>query len=316
LIAFARRLRNHAADTQENVMKRILIIVAALFTFGLCARAEYFVVKMSLKVRVVDPSSGNLSNVTFTATNIVEAVGEDPATSTLVLDSNEFGSMLIVDNETGEMLETFASQSVDGNACAINAIGNKFYCQAFLDLFGGTMASAVGPIDQRVDYSTGQVLRYNWQGNIQGTLDATSYSLPSISVSQTAVPFQGKFTTLKRFIPSGAACSAPSATTGAASNVNSTSATLSATVSPNGLTTSAAFQWGLTLAYGNTTSAQTVLSSTGSTNLTADLTGLLPSQTYHFQVTASSTCGSVTGGDVTFTTSALTNAVTTSSLAQ
>jgi hypothetical protein len=297
-------------------VKRILVVVTAFALAGLCARAELFQVKMTLKVRVVDPTSGNLSNVTFTATNIVEAVGEDPASATLVLDSEEFGSMLIVDNESGDTLESFASEAITGNACAINALGNKFYCQAFLDLFGGTAASATGSIDRRVDTATSQILRYNWRAKIQGNLDAATYSLPSVSVNQTSVPFEGNFTTLKRFVPTGNSCTAPTVTTGAASSVGSTTATLAATVNPNGLNTSYAFQYGLTIAYGNTTSSQSAGSGTSGTSVTANLTGLIPSQTYHYRVTASSSCGTVNGTDMTFTTSALTNAVATASVGQ
>ncbi|MCB0270836.1 MAG: VCBS repeat-containing protein, partial [Calditrichaeota bacterium] len=53
-------------------------------------------------------------------------------------------------------------------------------------------------------------------------------------------------------LPSG---SSPVAATNAATNIGSTSATLNATVNPNGLSTTVTFEWGETTAYGNTIAA-------------------------------------------------------------
>jgi hypothetical protein len=292
----------------------MLIFVAAFSTLGLCAKAELFQMKMTLKVKVVNASTGNLSNVTMTAANVIEACGEDPTTATLVLDSENPGAMSIVDNETGDILCDFAADTVTDRQCAINGIGTAFYCQALFELFEGTggAASAIGSIDRRIDSATGDVIRYNWTAKIQGNLDVTTFNLPG-----TSAPFQGSFSTLKRFIPtSPSPCSPPSAATTAASNVATTSATINGTVNPNGLATSVSFEYGLTQAYGNTTSTQSFSGGTGSTNVTVNLSGLLPNSTYHYRVNASSTCGSVSGTDLTFTTTALTNIVVTSSLSR
>jgi hypothetical protein len=290
------------------------MFVAAFLTLGLCARAELFQVKMTLRVKVVNVSTGNLSNVTVTATNVIEACGEDPEFAVLVLDSDAPGAISIVDSETGDVLCDFAADTTTDRICAINGIGTKFYCQAFVDLFDGTggAASAVGPIDRRVDSATGNVIRYNWNAKIQGNLDAETFGLPAVSVDQTSVPFYGTFSSLKRFIPTSVTpCVPPTATTSAASNVGVATATLNASVNPNGLSTSTSFEYGLTIAYGNSTSAQSAGSGASATTVSADLGGLLPSQTYHYRVNASSSCGDITGSDLTFTTSALTNSAAT-----
>ena len=295
-------------------VRRTLIAVAAFLLLGLSAKAEQFVVKMTLRVKVVNASTGSLSNVTVTATNIVEACGEDPETATLVLDSEYPGAISIVDNETGDILCDFVADTVTDRNCAINGIGTKFNCQAFFDLFDGTggAASAVGPIDRRVDSATGNVIRYNWTAKIQGNLDVATFGLPGVSA-----PFDGNFSSLKRFVPTSTTpCTSPTATTSAASNISTTSATVNGSVNPNGLSTQANFEYGLTTNYGTTTSAQSVGSGTSATSVTANLSGLVPSLTYHYRVTASSSCGTTDGTDVTFTTTALTNAVATSSLAQ
>ena len=291
----------------------MLIAVAAFSLSAICANAELFVVKMTLRVKVVNASTGNLSNVTMTAANVIEACGEDPETSTLVLDSEDPGAMSIVDNEAGDILCDFVADTVTDRNCAINGIGTKFNCQAFFELFDGTggAASAVGPIDRRIDSATGNVIRYNWEAKIQGNLDVTTFDL-----SGTSAPFDGKFSSLKRFIPSATPCTSPTATTSAASNISTTSATVNGSVNPNGLSTQVNFEYGLTTNYGTTTSDQNVGSGRSTTIVTANLSGLLPSLTYHYRVTAGSTCGTTDGTDLTFTTTALTNAVATSSLAR
>jgi hypothetical protein len=295
-------------------VRRMLMFAAVFSALGLCANAELFVIKMKLTVRVVDPSSGNLSNVTITATNIVEAAGEDPATATLVLDSEAPGAMSIYDNETGDFLADFVADTTSDRSTAVSAFGTKQYCHAFLDFFDGTggAGSAVGPIDRRIDSASGLVTRYNWNAKIQGNLDTETFGLPG-----TSAPFYGTFSSLKRFVATTAPpCSAPTAITTAASDIGITTATLHATVNPNGRATQAGFQYGLTPTYGNSTSSQSVGSGTSDTGATANLTELLPGQTYHYRVTASSTCGSVLGSDMTFTTSTLTNSLATSSLAK
>ncbi len=298
---------------RRNTVTRTLMIVAVTSLVGLGTRAELFQVKMTLQVKVVNASTGNLSNVTVTATNVVEACGEDPTTATLVLDSENPGAISIVDNETGDFLCDFAADTVTERNCAINDIGTKFYCQAFFDLFDGDggRASAVGSIDRRVDSATGDVIRYNWTAKIQGNLDPATFGLPGESA-----PFRGNFSSPKRFITTSTPCTPPTATTSAASNISTTSATVNGSVNPNGLATQATFEYGLTTAYGNTTSAQSVGSGTGATTVSANLSGLLPSLTYHYRITASSSCGDVTGLDMTFTTTTLTNSLATSSFAR
>ena len=293
-------------------MRRILFLIVAFSWFGLSANAELFKVKMTLKVKVVDADTGNLSNVTVTATNVVEACGEDPTAATLVLDSENPGAMPIADNETGDILCYFATDTTSDRSCAINGIGTKFYCQAFFDLFEGDggAASAVGNIDRRIDSATGKVIRYNWTAKIQGNLDPSTFGLPG-----EYAPFEGNFSSPKRFI-TATPCTPPVATTTAASNVATTTATVNGNVNPNGLSTQAAFEYGLTQTYGNETSAQEVGSGTTAAPATANLTELLPSTTYHYRVTASSSCDDVTGLDMTFTTTALTNSLATSSLAR
>jgi uncharacterized repeat protein (TIGR03803 family) len=100
---------------------------------------------------------------------------------------------------------------------------------------------------------------------------------------------------------------APIVTTNAATNVTSSSARLNGTVNPNGLTTSVYFQYGTTTSYGSTTASQ---SYTGNTtqSVSADITGLSPSTTYHFRIVGTNNGGTNYGSDMTFTTLSATGA--------
>ena len=97
---------------------------------------------------------------------------------------------------------------------------------------------------------------------------------------------------------------APTATTGSASSITTTSATLNATVNPNGAATTAQFQYGTTTAYGSTASVTLSPNSGASAqSVSATLTGLTPLTLYHFRISATNSLGTTNGADATFTTS-------------
>ncbi|MBN8459853.1 MAG: cadherin-like beta sandwich domain-containing protein [Verrucomicrobia bacterium] len=92
----------------------------------------------------------------------------------------------------------------------------------------------------------------------------------------------------------------------AASDVADTSATLNGLVGASGTTATAAFEYGLTTAYGSTAIAvPATLSGSLGTQVAAQLTGLLSGTTYHFRVRATGPGGTATGPDQTFTTTEL-----------
>jgi hypothetical protein len=96
---------------------------------------------------------------------------------------------------------------------------------------------------------------------------------------------------------------APSATTLAATSVTATSATLNATVNPNGAPTTAQFQRGTSISYGtNTTVTLSAPSGTTAENVSLALTGLTPGTTYHYRISTNNLGGTVNGSNVTFTT--------------
>lgn len=99
-----------------------------------------------------------------------------------------------------------------------------------------------------------------------------------------------------------AAPAAPAATTGAATDVAQSSATVAGTVNPNGTATSYSFQYGTTTSYGSNTPSTSAGAGTADVAASANLSGLASSTTYHYRVVAVSSAGTTDGADHTFTT--------------
>lgn len=96
----------------------------------------------------------------------------------------------------------------------------------------------------------------------------------------------------------------PAATTGAATKVTDTTATLEGTVSPNKEETTYYFEYGTTIEYGSKTSTGGPTGGNADKSVSVDVTGLAPSTTYHFRLVATNASGTTAGSDATFTTAA------------
>ncbi len=98
-------------------------------------------------------------------------------------------------------------------------------------------------------------------------------------------------------------CPSPSAITNTAGNIENTSATLYGTVNANNCSTIVTFEYGLNTSYGSTvTAAQSPLTGSSSTSISADILGLLSGKTYHYSVKAVNSGGTVYGADATLNT--------------
>jgi uncharacterized repeat protein (TIGR03803 family) len=95
----------------------------------------------------------------------------------------------------------------------------------------------------------------------------------------------------------------PGVTTNSATSVASSSATLNATVDPNGAATYVRFDYGLDASYGNSTPAQAAGSANSPVSVSASLTNLEPNVTYHYRAVAINSGGSSSGSDQSFSTS-------------
>jgi sugar lactone lactonase YvrE len=100
----------------------------------------------------------------------------------------------------------------------------------------------------------------------------------------------------------------PKATTEAASEIKVTSATLKATVNPEGLATTYQFEYGKTTSYGSKVPASPKSIGSGTSNVAVSepVTGLAAGTTYHYRVVAGSSEGPTYGSDLTFKAKATT----------
>lgn len=92
----------------------------------------------------------------------------------------------------------------------------------------------------------------------------------------------------------------PTVTTLPVSNLTGTSVSLNGSVNPNGLATNYHFQWGTTIAFGNTTAVTSAGSGNSVSNVSASLTGLTPGQTYYYRISATNADGTSNGETLSF----------------
>jgi hypothetical protein len=103
-----------------------------------------------------------------------------------------------------------------------------------------------------------------------------------------------------------AAAAPPAAATAAATGVTATTAELNGTVRPNQEPTTYHFEYGRTTAYGAMTAHAGPLSGNAQKTVSATISGLAPSTTYHYRLVAANASGTAHGADAAFTTAAAT----------
>jgi hypothetical protein len=97
---------------------------------------------------------------------------------------------------------------------------------------------------------------------------------------------------------------APVVSTGLATGISATAATLNGTVNgENNAITDCHFSWGTSTSYGNSVPCAGIPANGGTGAVTAALSGLSAGTTYHVQLVATNAAGPTDGSDVSFTTS-------------
>lgn len=138
--------------------------------------------------------------------------------------------------------------------------------------------------------------------NLSGLTASTIYHFRLVATNSAGTRYgvDRTFTTLTATGPAVV-------TTSPATVIASFSATLNGSVDPHGLTTMVYFQYGTTVSYGLTTAPQ---SKSGNTyqSVSANISALAASTTYHFRIVATNSAGTTYGADRTFTTLSATGA--------
>lgn len=141
-----------------------------------------------------------------------------------------------------------------------------------------------------------------------GTNNTVGQSTGNLTASQTYTLYctgtNGQQVTDSVTVNVSDSCVAPSITTLAATNITQNSATLNATIMPNGSQTTAWFEYGTSQNLGYTTPTQTISGSTATQNIQAQIYNLQPNTLYYFRVIAQNPCGgaNVQGSLLTFNT--------------
>lgn len=101
---------------------------------------------------------------------------------------------------------------------------------------------------------------------------------------------------------------APECLTRVAANLTSSGANLNGTVNAKDLSTVVTFEFGTTISFGQTvTATPSPVTGNSITNVTAELKKLTAGTTYHFRIKAVNSLGTTYGGNLTFTSSSLSN---------
>lgn len=95
----------------------------------------------------------------------------------------------------------------------------------------------------------------------------------------------------------------PTVSTGSATKIGNTSATLNGSVNPEGTKTAYRFEYGLTAQYGQLTKVANAGSGSKAVSVSAGISHLIPGTTYHYKLIALSKDGAAYASDRTFKTS-------------
>lgn len=105
------------------------------------------------------------------------------------------------------------------------------------------------------------------------------------------------------FIQATSTATAPSISLTTITGISSTGATINGSGNANGANAGISVEYGLTTSYGSTqTATPAIITGTTSTGVSATLSGLSPSTTYHVRYKASNSAGTTYTSDTTFTT--------------
>ncbi|MDX6310053.1 MAG: hypothetical protein QOI06_3099 [Nocardioidaceae bacterium] len=190
------------------------------------------------------------------------------------------------------------SKHGNGNVQAVTAVGGTVYCGGHFSgsgSFDGQTRDKLAAVDE----VSGVLLSYSFRINSALGIWALDHDAGHVYLGGDFTKINGSaqphFAVL-------ATAAAPMVTTGGASSVTSAGATVKGTVNPEGSDTTYYFEYGTDTTYGTTTTPGSAGAGTTAQSVSAALTGLTGSTTYHYRLVATNANGTTDGTDATFTT--------------
>jgi hypothetical protein len=183
---------------------------------------------------------------------------------------------------------TGTTATLNGTVNANNASTAVTFDYGLTAAYGTTVSGVPSPV-------TGNVVT-PVSAAIAGLTPNTLYHFRVNGVNVSGTSNGGDLTFTTASIP-------PTVVTGATTGVSSTTATMNGTVNANNTSTNVFFDYGLTIAYGSTVGGiPSPVSGSVVTPVSASLSSLTPSTTYHYRVRGVNAGGTSNGNDQTFFT--------------
>ena len=202
-------------------------------------------------------------------------------------------TLVVVDAASGPGVVTQAASALTSTAATLNGrVNPNGYATTAFFQYGTTTAYGTTTTSQSVGSGTSEL---GITAALTGLVANTTYHfrIGATNLNGTVYGSDQAFTT---------GTPAPTVTTGAATNLTASAATLNGTVNPQNSPTSVQFQYGTTTSYGSTTVAQNIGSGNAAVAASATLGGLAANTTYHFRVVATNSTGTTNGADQSLTT--------------
>jgi uncharacterized repeat protein (TIGR03803 family) len=200
------------------------------------------------------------------------------------------------------VVTTVAATSVSSNSATLNAdVNPEGHAAGYWFQYGTTTSYGSVTATNSAGSGTSQV---NVNIAINNLAQGTKYNFRVAATNSSGTSFGGNltFTTTAH---------APVVTTGTATSITMTGATLQGTANPNGASAAAWFEYGTTTNYGKFSTTNALGTGTNGVPVSINIAGLSPQTTYHFQLVSTNIAGQKFGGDAVFTTQSAQPTVTT-----
>ncbi|GEM_PF-1196486 len=237
------------------------------------------------------------------ASNVASAADLGTRTATVNLEPNETVTCTFTDNQYPSAATNAASGITTSSATlngTVNANGDSAavtFEYGLTAAYGSTVTADQSPVTGLVDTAVSAA--------VSGLQPNTTYHFRVVAQSSVGTAYGSDLTFTTDPLP-------PTVTTGAATSVTASGATLNGTVNANYASTTVTFEYGLDTSYGSTVTAdQSPVTGSTDTPVSAAVSGLLPNTTYHYRVVGQNSGGTTDGSDLTFTTDAIPPTVTT-----